>query len=76
MTVTEIDVVELAEDQPVTVMLDALPDMEFQGTILSIGQTYSENQGDVVYDVTVLLEDTHPAIRWGMTASVTFEGDD
>ena len=73
---TEIDVVELAEDQPVTVMLDALPDMELQGTILSIGQTYSENQGDVVYDVTVLLEDTHPAIRWGMTASVTFEGGD
>lgn len=71
---TEIDVVQLAEGQPVTVMLDALPDMELKGTILSIGQTYSENQGDVVYDVTILLEDAHPAIRWGMTASVTFEG--
>jgi multidrug resistance efflux pump len=70
---TEIDVVELTEEQPVLVKLDALPDMEFKGAILSIGQTYAENQGDVVYDVTVLLADTHPAMRWGMTASVTFE---
>ena len=71
---TEIDVVELTEDQPVLVKLDALPDTQLPGTILSIGQTYAENQGDVVYDVTILLDDTHPAMRWGMTASVTFEG--
>lgn len=73
---TEIDVVHLSEDQPVIVKLDALPDVEFKGTILSIGQTFSENQGDVVYDVTVLLTDTHPGMRWGMTANVTFEGND
>ena len=73
---TEIDVVKLAEDQPVSVKLDALPDVELKGTILSIGQTYAENQGDVVYKVTILLTDVHPAMRWGMTASVTFEGED
>ncbi|HMB23753.1 MAG TPA: HlyD family efflux transporter periplasmic adaptor subunit [Anaerolineales bacterium] len=71
---TEIDVVKLAEDQPVTVKLDALPDVELKGTILSIGQTYTENQGDVVYKVTVVLTDTHPDMRWGMTANVTFPG--
>lgn len=70
---TEIDVVKLAEEQPVTVMLDAIPDVELQGTIASIGQTYTENQGDVVYEVTVLLTDTDPAMRWGMTAEVKFE---
>jgi multidrug efflux pump subunit AcrA (membrane-fusion protein) len=70
---TEIDVVALAEEQPVLVTLDALPGVELQGTILSIGQTYSENQGDVVYEVAILLADSHPAIRWGMTAAVTFE---
>jgi HlyD family secretion protein len=73
---TEIDVVELSEEQPVHVKLDALPDVELKGTILSIGQTFAENQGDVVYDVTILLSDTHPAMRWGMTASVSFEGED
>ncbi|HET9914781.1 MAG TPA: HlyD family efflux transporter periplasmic adaptor subunit [Anaerolineales bacterium] len=70
---TEIDVVNLAENQAVSVKLDAIPDVELQGTILSIGQTYAENQGDVVYKVTILLRDTHPAMRWGMTAEVKFE---
>jgi len=70
---TEIDVVELAEGQPVTVTLDALPDVQLKGKILSIGQNYAENQGDVVYEVTILLTDTHPNMRWGMTAAVKFE---
>jgi HlyD family secretion protein len=70
---TEIDVVELAEGDPATVTLDAIPDMELKGNILSIGQSYSENQGDVVYEVTVLLTDNNPAMRWGMTAAVKFE---
>ena len=70
---TEIDVVELAENAPVVVTLDAIPDLELKGAIASIGQTYSENQGDIVYDVTVLLADIDPALRWGMTAAVQFK---
>ena len=70
---TEIDVVELEEGQAVTITLDALPDVELKGTISSIGQTFAENQGDVVYEVTVMLTDTNPAMRWGMTAEVKFE---
>jgi multidrug resistance efflux pump len=70
---TEIDVVELSEGDPVTVRLDAIPDASFKGTVESIGQTYMENQGDVVYEVTILLTDTNPAMRWGMTAEVKFE---
>jgi HlyD family secretion protein len=71
--VTEIDVVKLKVAQPVTVTLDALPNVELNGTIQSIGQTFSENQGDIVYEVTVVLTDTDPAMRWGMTAAVKFE---
>jgi multidrug resistance efflux pump len=73
---TEIDVVNLSEGQPVLVSLDALPDVELAGEILSIGQSYAENQGDIVYEVTLLLNETHPAMRWGMTAAVTFENLD
>lgn len=73
---TEIDVVELTEDEPVRVTLDALPGVELQGSILSIGQDFMENQGDIVYEVTVTLNDTHPAMRWGMTASVVFENQE
>lgn len=69
---TEIDVVELAEEQPVMVTLDALPEVQLKGTILSIGQSYSENQGDVVYEVTILLTENDPLIRWGMTAEIKF----
>ena len=73
---TEIDVVELTENDPVLVTFDALPGVELNGTILSIGQTFSQNQGDVVYDVDVQLTEIHPAMRWGMTASVTFLNQD
>lgn len=73
---TEIDVVSVAERQLVRVTLDALPGVELKGTIAWIGQSYSENQGDVVYEVTVLLTETHPAMRWGMTAAVSFESQD
>lgn len=70
---TEIDVVNIKEGQPVTVKLDAFPGVEFKGNVLSIGENYTENQGDVVYEVTILLTDKDAAMRWGMTAVVTFE---
>lgn len=73
---TEIDVVKLGEGQVVLVTLDALPDVELAGQIVSIGQTFTQNQGDIVYEVTVLLSDVHPAMRWGMTATVHFEPQD
>ncbi len=69
---TEIDVVKISEGQPVTVTLDALPGVELNGNVLSISNNFSENQGDVVYEVTVLLTDQDPAMRWGMTAVVKF----
>ena len=69
---TEIDVVNLEEGQPVTVKFDALPGLEFKGHVLSIAENFSENQGDVVYEVTILLTDQDPAMRWGMTAVVKF----
>lgn len=70
---TEIDVVNISEGQPVAITLDAIPDVTLRGNVLSIGQNYSEKQGDVVYEVTILLTDKNPAMRWGMTAEVKFE---
>jgi hypothetical protein len=52
--------------------LDAIPGVTLKGYVLSIGQNYSEKQGDIVYEVTVLLTDKQPAMRWGMTAEVNF----
>jgi multidrug resistance efflux pump len=69
---TEIDVVNVKEGQAATVTLDALPGVELKGNVFSISQSYSENQGDIVYEVTILLTDLDPAMRWGMTAVVSF----
>jgi multidrug resistance efflux pump len=74
--VTEIDVVSLSEGQPVIVTFDAFPDVELKGNVVNIGQTYAQNQGDVVYEVTVMLADTHPSMRWGMTAAVKFVNEE
>lgn len=76
LDVTEIDVVQLTENDPVLVQLDALPEVELPGKILSISPVYAENQGDVVYEVTVQLMDSHPGMRWGMTASVRFPNEE
>jgi multidrug resistance efflux pump len=72
---TEIDVVSLSEGQPVTVRFDAIPDTQLDGVIDFIGQTYEEKQGDITYTVIVALNESHPSLRWGMTAVVKFAED-
>ena len=73
--VTEIDVVSLYEGQPVTVTFDAFPDVKIEGDVLSIARMFTQNQGDVVYEVTVKLNETNSGMRWGMTADVAFENE-
>jgi len=69
---TELDVVDIAEEQPVAITLDAIPDETLDGKVQTIGQNYTEKQGDVVYEVTVELTEALPNMRWGMTAAVKF----
>jgi multidrug resistance efflux pump len=69
---TELEVVNIQEGQPVSVALDAIPDVTLNGTVESISKTFEEKQGDVVYEVTIKLTDTHPSMLWGMTAVVSF----
>jgi multidrug efflux pump subunit AcrA (membrane-fusion protein) len=70
---TEIDVVRVKEGQSVKLTLDAMPDTPLTGRVLSIAQNYAEKQGDIVYEVKVLLSEKDPSMRWGMTAQVDFE---
>ena len=69
---TEIDVVNIRENQPVTFTLNALPGVILKGYVRSVAQNYTTRQGDIVYKVTVLVSDRNPTIRWGMTAEVNF----
>jgi HlyD family secretion protein len=70
---TEIDVVNIKEDQPVEVTLDAIAGKTFNGNVLSVAQSFAEKQGDIVYEVTILMADKDTSIRWGMTTEVKFE---
>jgi HlyD family secretion protein len=69
---TELDVVDISEGQPVTIALDAFPEELLEGKVQTIGQNYSEKQGDIVYEVTVALTESLSNMRWGMTSVVKF----
>ncbi len=70
---TEIEVVDVEVGQKVTVVADALPDVEMTGTVESINQVFEEKRGDITYTVRIALDDPDPRLRWGMTVVVTFE---
>jgi len=76
---SEVDVVEVAVGQDVEVSVDALPDREFRGRVSEISPMAEERHGDIVYTVTIDLEEgpalspvegSEAGLRWGMTAYV------
>ena len=67
----ENDVVNIDVGDKVTVTFEALPSVETKGTVTEIGVKAEEGVG-VNYTVTIELSDMPKAIRWGMTAYVTF----
>ena len=69
---TELDVGRVAVRQPVEVSVDALAGRAFQGTVREISLRGKDHRGDVVYTVTVELDDVNvdPPLRWGMMAMV------
>lgn len=70
---TEIEVVDVTVDQKVTVIPDAIPDLEVTGSVESIGNVFEEKRGDITYTARILLDNIDPRLRWGMTVVVTFE---
>ncbi len=73
---TELDVARVAVGQPATVTVDALPGEEFTGKVSEIALQAGDYRGDVVYAVTVALDDVGDApLRWGMTALVEIDTD-
>lgn len=66
----ETDVVLVKPGQRATVTLDALADQTFTGAVIEIGALAEVNRGNTTYPVTIKLEATDAALRWGMTAFV------
>lgn len=70
---TEIEVPEISIGQSVTIVPDALPDLELTGTVERISDVFEEKRGDITYTARIKLNEENELLRWGMTVVVTFE---
>ena len=70
---TEIEVVDIKVGQKVTVVADALPDVEMTGTVEKINDIFEEKRGDITYTARILIDEIDPRLRWGMTVVITFK---
>ena len=70
---TELEVVDVAVGQRVSITADALPGVDMTGIVQEISQTYKSQSGDILYTVRIKVDDVDPRMRWGMTVEVTFE---
>lgn len=69
---TELEVVKVSEGQRVAVTPDALPELVLGGVVERVSESFASQAGDIVYVVTIRLEDDDPSLRWGMTVEVSF----
>jgi multidrug efflux pump subunit AcrA (membrane-fusion protein) len=70
---TELEVVDVAVSQNVSILADALPDVEMSGVVEEISQSFKSQGGDILYTVRIKVDDVDSRMRWGMTVEVTFE---
>jgi HlyD family secretion protein len=67
--VDELDVAQIQNGQPVTIVLDALPGKDITGVVSNIDPLATKSdKGTNTYKVTVAIKSTDPVIRAGMTA--------
>jgi HlyD family secretion protein len=72
---TELDVARVAVGQSASVEPDGLPDVKLGGSVLRIDKQSVDYRGDVTYPVIIELQDTDPALRWGMTTLLRIQTD-
>lgn len=70
---TEIEVVKIQTGQGATIVFDALPDLSLPGRVTAISNVFEEKRGDITYTAKIALDEQFPALRWGMTAEITFD---
>ena len=73
---TEINVIYVQEGDRVNISIDALPELELEGTVLRIKPLGENKQGDITYTATILPKESDERLRWNMTASVTIQTGD
>ena len=71
---SERDVALVSVGQPATVHVEALG-VEIKGQVVEIAPRANTAGGDVVYAVTIALDEQPPGLRWGMSVEVEIEVD-
>lgn len=66
-TVSDLDVLYIRQDAPVTVTVDALPGEEFNGTVMRLDQ-YTDRDGKTIYNVQIRVEGRE-GLRPGMNTN-------
>ena len=70
--ITELEVVDLQVGQQVTILPDALPEVELTGVVTEISNAYFQSGGDILYTVRIRVDGTDPSLKWGMTVEAIF----
>lgn len=70
---TELDIVDIGVGDRVVVEVDALPGTPLSGEVLAITPFGQNLLGDVIYKVTVSLDEGDPRLRWNMSAAASIE---
>lgn len=68
---TELSVIEIEVGNTAKISIDALPDMEFTGTVVEIKPIGETRRGDITYTVVIALNEFDPRLRWNMTTPVS-----
>ena len=68
--VSEVDINNVAIDQPATLTLDAIPGKTYHGQVVEVSQAGDSSSGAVNFTVTVQLTDADIAVKPGMTVAV------
>jgi len=70
--ITELEVVSLAIGQEVSILPDALPELELTGVITEISDAFTQSGGDILYTVRIRVNETDSRLKWGMTVETIF----
>jgi len=70
--ITELEVVTLVVGQTVSIVPDALPDLQLTGTVTEISNAYTQSGGDILYTVRIKVNENDPGLKWGMTVEAIF----
>jgi HlyD family secretion protein len=70
VSVSEVDINQIAVGQPVTLEFDAILGKEYQGEVVEVSPVGVQQQGLVSFEVTIQLIDADEEVRPGLTAAV------